>query len=118
MAEFPKLKTGAVAQYPLGREVESRTRVLEFLDGAEQRIRLSKPRRRWRIALEMLDEGEAARIDAFVAQHLETLESFVFTDPFSGVRYESCVVEGDGHEVRAESGWRCGMTLTIAEEAA
>ncbi len=117
MAEFPKLKTGAVVQYPMTRELRIKTRVLPFIDGSEQRYLMEKPRRRWVIQLDALDEGEAARIDEFVRQHFETLESFLFTDPWSGATYARCVVEGSGHGFAAASATVCGMSLTIAEEA-
>jgi len=117
MAEFPKLKTGAVAQYPMMREVRVRTRVLPFIDGTEQRYLIEKPLRRWVIRLDALDEGEAVGIDEFVRRHLETLESFAFTDPWSGVTYPQCVVEGSGHGLAAASESTCGLGLIVAEEA-
>ncbi len=39
MNEFPKLKTGAVLQYPAAKRLECLTQVTRFLDGSEQRFR-------------------------------------------------------------------------------
>ena len=39
MNEFPKLKTGAVAQYPAQRTTRYSTHVMRFMDGSEQRYR-------------------------------------------------------------------------------
>lgn len=118
MVEFPKLKTGAVAQYGLQRELRGAIRVLSFLDGTEQRYRLEKARRRWKVKLEKLDEGEASAVDDFVRAHLTTLESFSFTDPWSGVTFNNCVVEASGHEVEALAAGNCRVELTIAEQEA
>ena len=66
MARFPKLKTGAVAQYPVVRELRRSTEVKKFLDCGEQRFRdFAAARRRWVIALEKLDETETARLARF-----------------------------------------------------
>jgi len=116
MAEFPKLKTGAVAQYPLTREIRLSTRVLPFLDGSMQRYAMRGPRRQWRIRLAQLDEGEAARVDEFARRYLRTLEPFSFEDPLDGVVHANCVLEADTVEWRAESDWACGMELIVTAE--
>lgn len=118
MAEFPRLKTGAVAQYGLSRELRGAVRVLAFLDGTEQRYRMTRNRRRWTIALDQLDEGEAAAVDGFVRRHLETLESFAFTDPWNGATYAACVVEAQEHELEARAAGDCRIRLTVAEQEA
>lgn len=118
MTQFPRLKTGAVAQYGASRELRGRVRVLGFLDGTEQRYRLEKNRRRWTVALSRLDEGEAAAVDEFVRRHLETLESFSFTDPWSGVSYAGCVVETAEHELEAWAAGDWRAQLTVAEQEA
>lgn len=115
MLEFPKLKTGVSAQYGLWSEVRAKTRVMEFIDGSEQRYRVTKPRRRWVVRLEQLDEGEAARVEEFARRHFETLESFRFTDPVSGSVHDGCVLEGTSREVEARSRENCGLKLVVAE---
>ena len=116
MAEFPKLKTGAVAQYPLTREIRLSTRVLPFLDGAAQRYAVMPPKRQWRVRLEQLDEGEAARVDEFARRYLQTLEPFSFVDPLDGSVYPNCVLEADWVQVRADSDWECRMELLVTAE--
>jgi phage-related protein len=118
MAEFPRLKTGAVAQYGMGRELRGAVRVLEFLDGGEQRYVLQRQRRRWTIVLDQLDEGEAAEVEEFVRRHLETLEPFGFTDPWSGVTYGGCVVEEPEHAMEAWAAGECRIRLTVVEQEA
>jgi hypothetical protein len=118
MAEFPKLKTGARAQYPLTSELSMTTRVLPFLDGAEQRYPVKRARRRWVVELEMLDESEAAVVEQFVRTHLETLETFTFTDPWSGTAYTGCVLENAAQLVTALAEGRCRTSVAIAEGAA
>ena len=39
MANFPRLTTGAVTQYPSSRNLTYSTYVLRFVDGREQRFR-------------------------------------------------------------------------------
>lgn len=118
MAEFPRLKTGAVSQYGLSRELRGAVRVLPFLDGTEQRYRKEKSRRRWTIALDRLDEGEAAAVDNFVRRHLETLENFSFTDPWSGATHTGCAVEATEHELEAWAAGDLRIRLTVAEQEA
>ena len=61
MANFPALKTGAVAQYPSDRTRRYSTQVLRFLDGSEQRFAgFGAPLKRWLIRLELLDDTELA----------------------------------------------------------
>jgi hypothetical protein len=43
MADYPNLSTGKIARYPLVRTVSYRTRVLTFLNGAQQRWSVRKP---------------------------------------------------------------------------
>lgn len=118
MPEFPKLKTEAVAQYPLGRETRAGTKVVEFLDGGSQRFAAQRMRRRWVVRLAQLDEGEAARMAAFAWQYLSTLEAFSFTDPWDGTMYAQCVLEGDTAVVRAAAAGQCSIELVVAEEVA
>lgn len=91
MTNFPRLKTGAIAQYPLGRGIEYRTEVLEFTDGSEQRFRLSpRGRRRWQINLTLLDEGELAALTEFFYSRQGRAQVFRFTDPVTEELIENC----------------------------
>ena len=52
MATFPKLKTSAVAQYPLARREQFQNQTVRFVDGREQRYRDSAGARlEWDIQL-------------------------------------------------------------------
>ncbi len=116
MARFPTLKTGAVAQYPLRREQRSATRVVEFLDGTEQRYALTaRPRRRWVVRLEGLDEEEVGRLFSFFLQERENGTGFEFTDPQDGREYSGCQFEEDTVAIEAASLAGALMTLTIRE---
>ena len=118
MAAFPILKTGAVAQYPAERQTRFSTRVLEFIDGREQRFReFTGGLRRWVIRLDLLDAGELADLATFFEQ-TATGVAFSFTDPWEGTVYPNCAVET--REFVAELlGESVGRTeLVIREERA
>jgi hypothetical protein len=96
MADFPQLKTGAVAQYPLSRSIEQRTRVLRFIDGTEQRFRQTgRELRRWVIRLELLEDDELARLADFFAAQRGRDGDFRFVDPADGTAYPSCSFDHD-----------------------
>lgn len=114
MAEFPRLKTGAVTQYPSRLNVDFRTEVLQFLDGKEQRFRsYSTPVKRWLISLSALDEAEAQIILQFVIEHSGRAGVFSFTDPWDGTVYENCSIEQDEVLVSALSARSCQIELII-----
>lgn len=117
MATFPTLKTGAVAQYPATREVVSNTRVLKFVDGGEQRIRRGRRHSRWVIELELLDEGELARLAQFVESVQGGHQEFAFTDPWTGLVYPRCRLEGDDITMNLDGGHRGQARVVIAEAA-
>ncbi|MBI5280518.1 MAG: hypothetical protein HY858_02460 [Candidatus Solibacter usitatus] len=116
MSQFPMLKTGAAAQYPLERESRRGVRVMRFLDGSEQRYAARKERRRWVVRVDQLDEREAAALSEFARRYFETLERFAFTDPADGSVHPQCVLEGERQTVLAGGEWRFGTTLVIAAE--
>ena len=96
MATFPKLKTGAVAQYPLTRERRLESQFLRFVDGTQQRYRdAAGAKLRWVIRLDLLDEGELASVEEFVAEQQGGYAAFTFTDPWDGTEYANCRLEGD-----------------------
>jgi hypothetical protein len=116
MANFPLLKTGAVAQYPLIRTVRYSTCVLRFVDGTEQRFREhNSPVRRWVIRLDLLDEEELSRIDEFFVSEQGHLGDFSFTDPWDGMEYPSCSLENDIAELSFHGPARGTATLTVKE---
>lgn len=91
MATFPVLQSGAVAQYPLERQVRTATHVVRFLDGSEQKYRgLAGPLHAWRVRLDLLSDVERDAIDAFFAAQQGEAQTFAFTDPWDGVVYPNC----------------------------
>lgn len=96
MADFPLLKSGAVVQYPIERSLLHPSRVLRFIDGAEQSFRTqASALKRWVVTLALLDEDEQARIDAFFDQAGGRLNDFSFEDPWDSVTHASCRLESD-----------------------
>jgi hypothetical protein len=117
MSTFPRLKTGAVLQYPAERSLNNRVRVLPFVDGGEQRYPLSdKPRRRWVINLELLDDQEASRVDRFVKTQAALGEVFEFEDPWDGTLHKNCRVGGAGMELQCYGPNRNRLRIQIEED--
>lgn len=115
MASFPKLKTGAAAQYGCERIVEQPATVQRFLDGTTRRFAASKARRSWRLRLTGLSAQEAERIGSFIAAHLESQDRFTFHDPWDGCDYEDCVAPGEGYRVGAEGEHGFRMDIQIEQ---
>jgi hypothetical protein len=93
MATFPTLKTGAPAQYPLGRGVRYSTQAVRFMDGSRQRFSLyGTGLRKWTLKLAQLDEEELGAVIAFV--ELQGSAPFAFTDPTTGTVASTCVISG------------------------
>lgn len=115
MLEFPRLKTGVNGQHPLTCEILAEARVFRFLGGREQRFLAKKPRRRWTVRLELLDEEEAWAIEEFARKHFETAEPFRFTDPLTGVAYWPCFLAGREFRSAAEGPLKRQATLVVAE---
>jgi hypothetical protein len=116
MANFPSLKTGAVAQYPATRRIRYQNQALRFVDGTEQRYRDSEaPLRRWEIRLSQLDEGEMAVLEEFFTANQGAFGSFAFTDPFDGSTYPDCSLETDALGVAAVADMSSATALTVVE---
>ena len=115
MSEFPRLKTGAVMQYPARRSVECATEVLRFVDGSAQRYRQRPLMRRWVIQLERLDEEELQNLQQFFVSAQGCAGSFSFVDPWDEIRYEDCSLEGDELAVEV-SGEMRGRTVLVVRE--
>jgi phage-related protein len=91
MANFPTLKTGAVAQYPADRTRQFSTQVFRFLDGSEQRFPgYGAALRQWTIRLDLLDEAELSNLQGFFLSEEGRAGSFTFTDPWDGTVYSNC----------------------------
>jgi len=116
MADFPKLKTGALAQYPLQRRVEYPTTVLRFLDGAEQRWpEQGSASRKWVVRLDLLDEGEISSLAAFFDTQSGRGGHFSFEDPLDGSLHGDCSFEQDKATIEAACEGRWSTELTVRE---
>jgi hypothetical protein len=116
MSAFPKLKTGAVAQYPAGRSLEHSTEVMRFVDGSEQRYRKRGAAvKRWVIGLTLLDEAEAAAIEAFFEGAQGRFGSFEFQDPWDASVHTNCSFESDEFAMEALGEARARMSLVVRE---
>lgn len=116
MSQFPTLKTGAVTQYPAGRDVQFATTVVRFVDGSEQRYRLYQaPLHRWAIQLRLLDDGELAQLREFFRTQSGAFDSFAFTDPWDGKTYATCNLESDDMGDTLQDVFDAKTSLTIRE---
>jgi hypothetical protein len=116
---FPRLKTGALAQYPATRALEFNTGVVRFIDGSEQRCRLRRaPGKKWIVRLELLDETELIRLSAFFQAAAGRAGTFEFRDPWTGELFANCSFEIDELGMELAGEMRAGTVLTIRENAA
>jgi hypothetical protein len=116
MANFPTLKTGAVAQYPLAVNTSYSTQFVRFLDGSQQTFRLYPAGlRRWTVQLDGLDEQE---LDSFISfAEAQGGDPFTFTDPGTGVAVPNCIISGQ----QVDAGMAAemtGQTQVVIEEIA
>jgi len=116
MTTFPKLKTDAVAQYPLTTTLAYQNQTLTFVDGTQQRYRDSGAvQMRWEIRLADLDEGETAAIEEFFLINQGAFGSFTFTDPRDGAVYEDCSLEADGLQAETIAEMRGASSLVVMQ---
>jgi len=116
VAEFPVLKTGALAQDGLECGWRTQTRVLRYVDGGEQTLKLRRGRRRWTVKLAQLDEGELAQVSELVETVRGESGEFAFTDPRTGVRHVRCRLEGENFEAHLAGLGDGRAELKIVEE--
>jgi hypothetical protein len=116
MSAFPSLKTGAVLQYPATRGIQHSTCVLRFVDGSEQRFReYPTPMRKWAIRLDLLDEGEMARLEEFFQSQQGRLGNFSFTDPWDNSVHSNCSLESDSLALNYQDIMRGRTALVVRE---
>ncbi len=116
MANFPALKTGAVAQYGSDRSRQFSTQVLRFVDGSEQRFPgYGAPLLQWVIRLDLLDESELENLEVFFEDEGGRAGNFSFTDPLDGTVYPSCSLASDDLVLQFEEIAR-GKTQIIVKE--
>jgi hypothetical protein len=111
---FPRLRSGAFAQYPLERKDRCTTFVARFLDGGEQRFKQYKaPVRYWTLRLSQLSESELRSLQEFYVAQQGASGAFTFTDPWSGVDYTDCSFDGNSADVNLADPARGNVQLTI-----
>jgi len=116
MATFPKLKTGAVAQYPATRSPQFQNQVFRFIDGADQRYRDSAGvLYQWEIRLDELDEGEMAAVEGFFSANQGCFGNFAFTDPWDGQTYPNCSFAADELDLISLMEMRGRVSLKVIE---
>ncbi len=116
MLRFPRLRTGAVMQYPAQRDIVFSTHVVSFLDGSEQRFRdLPTALRRWVVRLNLLDEVELTAVDSFVTQVSGRLTPFVFVDPWDGREYSNCTLDADELTLAHANAGSGRTTITVRQ---
>jgi hypothetical protein len=112
---LPPLRTGAIAQYPLERSLAIAVEPVEFLNFTRQVYRdLGAAKRRWVIRLDLLDEGEIARLKEFFEQQKGRWGTFSFTDPWDASFHATCSFADDVFP-HAESGARHQAHLAVYE---
>lgn len=96
MATFPRLRTGAVTQYPSSIRLSGSTRVLRYVDGSEQRyLQTATPMRSWTLRLNQVSEEELAAIEEFFVAQQGQFGQFTFIDPVDGAEFPNCSFESD-----------------------
>lgn len=91
MANFPKLSSGSVMQYPAVMVTSQPSQVIRFVDGHDQRyLTRAGASRRWLIRLEMLTDVESAAFAQFFEQQASNYVTFSFPDPFTGSLVPNC----------------------------
>jgi len=116
MSTFPRLKTGAVTQYPAGRSAGHATAVFRFLDGTEQRFRCrAAGSKRWAIRLALLDDNELAEIAEFFESQMGRFGAFAFEDPWEGTVHPDCSFENGTLELQLSEEGRGSVQLVIRE---
>lgn len=116
MADFPVLKSGAVAQYPSTKTQVHKTAIFRFVGGGEQRFPLSSGRlRRWAIHLELLDEEELVRLEEFFLAQAGAAGSFSFFDPWDEVEYADCSFEDDNFAMAIAGVGNAGTRVIVRE---
>src|SRR5689334_18117176 len=114
MVTFPKLKTDAIAQYPVTRREQFHNQTVRFVDGSQQRYRDSGTARlEWEIQLSLLDESELAAIEEFFFARQGSFGVFSFTDPWDGRVYDNCSVAADELALLTAAEMRGSTKLTV-----
>ena len=118
MAIFPRLKTNAVAQYPLTVNDIYSTRITRFTDGEEQRFRdFGAPAREWVVKLEKLSAAEVEAIDRFYLDHQGRNATFTFVDPWDETEHAGCRFTAGHLKISYDEEFRARTELIIRRYA-
>ncbi len=117
MAVFPKLKTGAAAQYPLSVASAFKTRVAKFLDLSEQRFR-DRPGevRRWVVDLRLLTHMELDEVERFFDEQRGGFGAFDFEDPTTGSVVPMCRFDQDALPVDERGDFDGAARMVIVKD--
>lgn len=114
MTLFPRLSTGAIAQYPSSVRAETSTRILRYIDGSEQRFReIAGTARFWTLRLDQVTELEMSAMEEFFVAQQGRFGQFTFVDPFDGTEYPNCSFDADSIRSQIFGEDWAGTTLTI-----
>ena len=116
MADFPQLRSGAVAQYGSDQSINYATHTCKFLDGIEQRFaQYGASLRHWVIRLDYLDEIELNALEEFYVSIGGQSGSFAFVDPWDGAQYPNCSFADDSISLARRSEGRAITAVSIEE---
>lgn len=116
MADFPLLKSGAVAQDGSSTTFRFATNLVRFADGGEQRFRArAGGKRRWVIRLELLSDEEAEALADFLEARQGRHGTFSFFDPWDEVEFVNCSLEEDIHALEVRGHRRTGLTVAVRQ---
>lgn len=114
MTSFPKLSTGAVAQYPSDLQVETSVRILQYIDGSEQRFpERASAARQWTLRMDHITEEEMSAIEEFFVAQQGRFGQFSFTDPWTGIEYADCSFTEDSLRSQLFGEEWAGTTIII-----
>lgn len=112
----PTLKTGLTVQHPFRRQIHFSTRVLQFVDGTEQRIaQQGQPNREWQIALSKLDEAELSQYSDLFEASLGGTRDIQLLDPIDGQEYV-CLFAEPELDVRADALGSGSVEISLLEK--
>jgi hypothetical protein len=113
---FPRLKTGALTQYPTAQELARPVETVRFLDMGRQAYLDSRDSlRRWRLRLNLLDESELAVVVEFFTAMRGSLGRFEFEDPATGEVVANCRFDDDELTLSSSGEFNGQTALTVRE---
>jgi hypothetical protein len=116
MGSFPLLSTSAVVQYSVGISTIQESRVIHFIDGADQRYLAKKrPMRSWQVKLELLNETEMLALEIFFSEQMGIYSTFSFTDPYTGTIVPNCRLANGLLTSEFLGVDNCRTTITVIE---